>query len=189
MSKDKEIRRLALLKNSMASVSSISVLNLSLEVLKTHTDPITVEKLYYTAGKIIAELPELKSMIDQMILESARKAEKWVTDTKDEPERAAENTQPEEVVAIDLPEAKASEDEVSVPVGSGPKPVEKADDVIVGEIKAVSKTGKGIKIEDAWYNITAKTAKSVEPERGKIVRIKFFKGNSGFLVETLESAA
>jgi hypothetical protein len=29
-----------------------------------------------------------------------------------------------------------------------PAPVEKTDDMIVGEIKAVSKTGKGIKIDD-----------------------------------------
>lgn len=75
--KDVEIRRMSLLKHQL---SPVSILNLSLEVLKTQTDPITVEKLYATAGRIVAELPDLKKALDALSLEYA-KAELWVMGT------------------------------------------------------------------------------------------------------------
>jgi len=208
--KDVEIRRMSLLKHQL---SPVSILNLSLEVLKTQTDPITVEKLYATAGRIVAELPDLKKALDALSLDYAKEAELWVMGTERAETLQAETPQAETPVvpvAVDPPLAeapkaetpkaetpKAEEPKAEPPKAAppaedfpseAPAPVEKTDDVIVGEIKAVSKTGKGIKIGDVWYNVTAKTEKAVEPERGKTVRIKFFRGNSGFLVDEIAAA-
>ena len=184
--KDVEIRRMSLLKHQL---SPVSILNLSLEVLKTQTDPITVEKLYATAGRIVAELPDLKKALDALSLEYAKEAELWVMGT-DQAEA------PGVPVSVDPPPAegpKAEPPKAAPPAedfpSEAPAPVEKTDDMIVGEIKAVSKTGKGIKIDDLWYNITSKTEKSVEPERGKVVKVKFFRGNTGLVVVSLEAAA
>ncbi len=209
--KDVEIRRMSLLKHQL---SPVSILNLSLEVLKTQTDPITVEKLYATAGRIVAELPDLKKALDALSLEYAKEAELWVmgTDRAEAPEAEPPKAEtPVVPVSVDPPPAEAPKAEMpkaevpkaEVPKAEAPKaeppaedfpseapaPVEKTDDVIVGEIKAVSKTGKGIKIGDLWYNITSKTEKSVEPERGKVVKVKFFRGNTGLVVVSLEAAA
>lgn len=199
--KDVEIRRMSLLKHQL---SPVSILNLSLEVLKTQTDPITVEKLYATAGKIVAELPDLKRALDTLSLEYAKEAELWVMGT-DQAEAPQAETQKAETpkaetpvvpVSVDPPLAevpKAEPPKAAPPAedfpSEAPAPVEKTDDMIVGEIKAVSKTGKGIKIDDLWYNITSKTEKSVEPERGKVVKVKFFRGNTGLVVVSLEAAA
>ena len=219
--KDVEIRRMSLLKHQL---SPVSILNLSLEVLKTQTDPITVEKLYVTAGRIVAELPDLKKALDALSLEYAKEAELWVmgTDQAEAPQAETPKAEmpkaetPVVPVSVDPPLAEAPKAEppkaempkaevpkAEVPKAEAPKaeppaedfpseapaPVEKTDDVIVGEIKAVSKTGKGIKIDDLWYNITSKTEKSVEPERGKVVRVKFFRGNTGLVVVSLKAAA
>ncbi len=199
--KDVEIRRMSLLKHQL---SPVSILNLSLEVLKTQTDPITVEKLYATAGRIVAELPDLKKALDALSLEYAKEAELWVMGA-DQAEAPQAETQKAETpkaetpvvpVSVDPPlaEAPKAEPPKAAPPAEdfpseAPAPVEKTDDVIVGEIKAVSKTGKGIKIDDLWYNITSKTEKSVEPERGKVVKVKFFRGNTGLVVVSLEAAA
>ena len=194
--KDVEIRRMSLLKHQL---SPVSILNLSLEVLKTQTDPITVEKLYVTAGRIVAELPDLKKALDALSLEYAKEAELWVMGT-DQAEAPQAETQKAETpvvpVSVDPPLAevpKAEPPKAAPPAedfpSEAPAPVEKTDDMIVGEIKAVSKTGKGIKIDDLWYNITSKTEKSVEPERGKVVKVKFFRGNTGLVVVSLEAAA
>ena len=199
--KDVEIRRMSLLKHQL---SPVSILNLSLEVLKTQTDPITVEKLYATAGRIVAELPDLKKALDALSLEYAKEAELWVMGT-DQAEAPQAETQKAETpkaetpvvpVSVDPPLAevpKAEPPKAAPPAedfpSEAPAPVEKTDDMIVGEIKAVSKTGKGIKIDDLWYNITSKTEKSVEPERGKVVKVKFFRGNTGLVVVSLEAAA
>jgi len=199
--KDVEIRRMSLLKHQL---SPVSILNLSLEVLKTQTDPITVEKLYATAGRIVAELPDLKKALDALSLEYAKEAELWVMGT-DQAEAPQAETQKAETpkaetpvvpVSVDPPLAevpKAEPPKAAPPAedfpSEAPAPVEKTDDMIVGEIKAVSKTGKGIKIHDLWYNITSKTEKSVEPERGKVVKVKFFRGNTGLVVVSLEAAA
>ncbi len=189
--KDVEIRRMSLLKHQL---SPVSILNLSLEVLKTQTDPITVEKLYVTAGRIVAELPDLKKALDALSLEYAKEAELWVmgTDQAEAPVvPVSVDPPPAEVPKAEPPKAetpKAAPPAEDFP-SEAPAPVEKTDDVIVGEIKAVSKTGKGIKIGDLWYNITSKTEKTVEPERGKVVRVKFFRGNTGLVVVSLEAAA
>ncbi len=194
--KDVEIRRMSLLKHQL---SPVSILNLSLEVLKTQTDPITVEKLYATAGRIVAELPDLKKALEALSLEYAKEAELWVMGT-DQAEAPQAETQKAETpvvpVSVDPPLAevpKAEPPKAAPPAedfpSEAPAPVEKTDDMIVGEIKAVSKTGKGIKIDDLWYNITSKTEKSVEPERGKVVKVKFFRGNTGLVVVSLEAAA
>ena len=199
--KDVEIRRMSLLKHQL---SPVSILNLSLEVLKTQTDPITVEKLYATAGRIVAELPDLKKALDALSLEYAKEAELWVMGT-DRAEAPQAETQKAETPKAETPVVPVSVDPTlaEVPKAEPPKaappaedfpseapaPVEKTDDMIVGEIKAVSKTGKGIKIDDLWYNITSKTEKSVEPERGKVVKVKFFRGNTGLVVVSLEAAA
>lgn len=209
--KDVEIRRMSLLKHQL---SPVSILNLSLEVLKTQTDPITVEKLYATAGRIVAELPDLKKALDALSLEYAKEAELWVmgTDQAEAPQAETPKAEmpkaetPVVPVSVDPPLAEAPKAEppkAEMPKAEPPKaappaedfpseapaPVEKTDDMIVGEIKAVSKTGKGIKIDDLWYNITSKTEKSVEPERGKVVKVKFFRGNTGLVVVSLEAAA
>jgi len=189
--KDVEIRRMSLLKHQL---SPVSILNLSLEVLKTQTDPITVEKLYATAGRIVAELPDLKKALDALSLEYAKEAELWVmgTDQAEAPQAETPKAEtPVVPVSVDPPPAEAPKAEPPAEdfPSEAPAPVEKTDDVIVGEIKAVSKTGKGIKIDDLWYNITSKTEKSVEPERGKVVRVKFFRGNTGLVVVSLKAAA
>ncbi|MDD5007025.1 MAG: hypothetical protein PHC68_01330 [Syntrophorhabdaceae bacterium] len=199
--KDVEIRRMSLLKHQL---SPVSILNLSLEVLKTQTDPITVEKLYATAGRIVAELPDLKKALDALSLEYAKEAELWVmgTDRAEAPQAETQKAEtpkaetPVVPVSVDPPLAevpKAEPPKAAPPAedfpSEAPAPVEKTDDMIVGEIKAVSKTGKGIKIDDLWYNITSKTEKSVEPERGKVVKVKFFRGNTGLVVVSLEAAA
>ena len=199
--KDVEIRRMSLLKHQL---SPVSILNLSLEVLKTQTDPITVEKLYATAGRIVAELPDLKKALDALSLEYAKEAELWVmgTDRAEAPQAETQKAEtpkaetPVVPVSVDPPLAevpKAEPPKAAPPAedfpSEAPAPVEKTDDMIVGEIKAVSKTGKGIKIDDLWYNITSKTEKSVEPERGKVVRVKFFRGNTGLVVVSLKAAA
>ena len=189
--KDVEIRRMSLLKHQL---SPVSILNLSLEVLKTQTDPITVEKLYATAGRIVAELPDLKKALDALSLEYAKEAELWVmgTDQAEAPQAETPKAEtPVVPVSVDPPPAEAPKAEPPAEdfPSEAPAPVEKTDDVIVGEIKAVSKTGKGIKIDDLWYNITSKTEKSVEPERGKVVKVKFFRGNTGLVVVSLEAAA
>ena len=199
--KDVEIRRMSLLKHQL---SPVSILNLSLEVLKTQTDPITVEKLYVTAGRIVAELPDLKKALDALSLEYAKEAELWVmgTDRAEAPQAETQKAEtpkaetPVVPVSVDPPLAevpKAEPPKAAPPAedfpSEAPAPVEKTDDMIVGEIKAVSKTGKGIKIDDLWYNITSKTEKSVEPERGKVVKVKFFRGNTGLVVVSLEAAA
>ncbi|MDD5007840.1 MAG: hypothetical protein PHC68_05470 [Syntrophorhabdaceae bacterium] len=203
--KDVEIRRMSLLKHQL---SPVSILNLSLEVLKTQTDPITVEKLYATAGRIVAELPDLKKALDALSLDYAKEAELWVmgTDQAEAPQAETQKAEapvvpvsvdppPAEAPKAEMPKAetpKAEEPKAEPPAedfpSEAPAPVEKTDDVIIGEIKAVSKTGKGIKIGDVCYNVTAKTEKAVEPERGKTVRIKFFRGNSGFLVDEIAAA-
>jgi hypothetical protein len=49
-------------------------------------------------------------------------------------------------------------------------------------------TGKGFKLNGEWYNITSRTVKSVDPEKGISVHVKWWQGNSGRLVETLKAA-
>ena len=124
-------------------------------------------------------------------LATAKKAEKWVVGN-DIPApasapaptpAAATGTLPEPVaISVDFaaPEPEPEEE--------APTPVEKDDLTITGEIAAVSKTGKGVRIGDVWYNVTTRTKKNVEPEKGKTVKIKYVQGNSGFLVETIDPA-
>jgi hypothetical protein len=152
----------------------------------------------------VAELPDLKKALEALSLEYAKEAELWVmgTDRAEAPPAEPPKAEtPVVPVSVDPPPAEAPKAEMpkaEVPKAEppaedfpseAPAPVEKTDDVIVGEIKAVSKTGKGIKIDDLWYNITSKTEKSVEPERGKVVKVKFFRGNTGLVVVSLEAAA
>ncbi|OQA95290.1 MAG: hypothetical protein BWY23_02471 [Spirochaetes bacterium ADurb.Bin218] len=60
---------------------------------------------------------------------------------------------------------------------------------IVGTIKAVSGTGKGIKVGETWYNITEKTKKNVVPEKGMAVKITYVQGSRGLLLVNAINAA
>ena len=182
MSKDSEIRRMSLLKSS--GVSPFSVLNLALEVLKARAEDVTVPAIYSIAGEIIMHLPALKGTVDAINLGAAKEAEKWVVGN-DLPTPAPA---PVASTSTPLPEPVAVEVDFSAP--DAPSPVTKTDDVntVVGEVAAVSKSGKGIKIGDVWYNVTTKTKKAIEPERGKMVQIKYVQGNSGFLVDQIDPA-
>jgi len=165
-SKDVEIRRLAVLKTTTASISSFSILNLSLEILKSHTEPITVELLYQTAEKILQGLPMFKKRVDLIALNSAIEAEKWVVkEEEDEKKEEMENViKSYEQVFEETPEIPA------------PAPVEKEDENIVkGEIQVISKNKKGIKIGDEWYNSRTEVAL----KKGDIVRIWYNKGQKG----------
>ncbi len=176
MSKDSEIRRMSLLKSS--GISPFSVLNLSLEILKAKAADITVPAIFSTAGEIIAHLPSLKGTVDAINLTSAQESEKWVVGN-DVPAPATTPPADFEAVVVkgDLGDYKADT-----------LPVTKTDDnVAIGEVGAVSKTGKGIKIGDVWYNVTSKTKKTVEPAKGMMVRIKFTQGNSGLLVDQVDA--
>jgi len=189
MSRDSEIRRMSLLKSN--GISPFSVLNLALEVLKAKAAEITVPAIFATAGDIVMHLPSLKNTVDAINLATAKEAEKWVVGN-DIPApasapaptpAAATGTLPEPVaISVDFaaPEPEPEEE--------APTPVEKDDLTITGEIAAVSKTGKGVRIGDVWYNVTTRTKKNVEPEKGKTVKIKYVQGNSGFLVETIDPA-
>ncbi len=191
MSKDSEIRRMSLLKTS--GVSPISLLNLSLEILKANAQEITVNGLFATAGQIYAQLPDLKRSVDSLNLSTAKELENWVVS----------NGIP---APADTPPAAETPFEVMPPVGPLPDPAEPAkappakedkpastsvgntDNVIVGEVSAVSRNGKGVKIGDVWYNVTTKTVKTLEPAKGKTIRMTYVQGNSGLLVEKIEAA-
>ncbi len=183
MSKDSEIRRMSLLKSS--GVSPFSVLNLALEVLKARAEDITVPAIYATAGEIIMHLPALKGTVDAINLGAAKEAEKWVVGN-DLPTPAPA---PVASTSTPLPEPVAVEVDFSAPDAS-PAPTTKTDDgnTVIGEIAAVSKSGKGVKVGDVWYNVTTKTKKAIEPERGKMVQIKYVQGNSGLLVDQIDPA-
>jgi len=220
MSKDVEIRRLAILKSTLASLSPMSLLNLSLEILKTETKPITTETLFQTAFDIAGKLPQLKEAVNTINVAAAKEAERWVagesetivrgmketaevvfegekTKAEDKAEEKTEGKKAEgkktegKKTEGKAEEGKASEvvdddDDVFVPETPAEK---KEDDVVIGEIKAVSKTGKGVKIGEDWYSITERTEKKCTPEKGLKVKIKFVKGSYGFLAQTLEKAA
>jgi len=184
--KDQEIRRMSLVKHQM---SPFSVLSVAMEILKSKTEEITVEKLFAEAGKIVVHLPELKNTLDGISLKSMKDFEKWVTgengEGQKEDKKAVEGDLPEPTLAGDMPPKKA---EAGNSASSESNLKEKNDNVIVGRIKAVSKTGKGIMINDTWYNITSKTKKDIEPEKDKEVQLGFVKGKTGFLVEYLKAA-
>lgn len=173
-SKDREIRRLALLKTSTASFSALSLLNFSLEVLKNDAEPLTVDRLFETAEEILKKLPALKDKIDKVIICSATKAENWVTNEVEQTEEKAENQTPP-------PE---------------PKPVEKEDKPkdnngntgkLVGKVEAVSKTGTGIKVNGEWYNLFKNTEKKIDKiEKDMQVEIYFIKTEKGNLIKTIK---
>lgn len=197
MAKDTEIRRLALLKSGGASLSPATLLYTALEILKNDSGGPTVDKLFNTAVKIAERLPELKKIVNAINLDSAKEMENWVIDESLE-------TGAKEVTGKGNAAQEYAEKFEEL-LNESQKPVEKADppaeedfvlevespkkDVVVGTIGAVSRTGKGIKIGDVWYNITERTSKKVIPERGMKVKVLYVQGNYGLLVDTLEAAA
>jgi hypothetical protein len=189
MSKDSEIRRMSLLKSS--GVSPISLLNLSLEILKVNAQEITVNGLFATAGQIYTQLPDLKRSVDSLNLSTAKELEKWVVSNGiPVPDPAAETSFEDMPPLGALPDPAESAKKAPPAREDKPAstPVEKTGNVIVGEVSAVSRNQKGVKIGDVWYNVTTKTVKTVEPAKGKTIRMTYVQGNSGLLVEKIEAA-
>lgn len=191
-SKDTEIRRMSILKSATSSLTPMSILGLSLEILKAQPDtPVSVARIFETADAIISRLPTIKEKITEMNLLSAEKAESWVIgngcEVKD-PETPvpprAEGPGPEKM----QPSSSDQAPEKTDPVNGNGKNGNNNDSVIVGLIEAVTKTGKGFKLNGEWYNITSKTQKSIEPVKGLSVHVKWWQGNSGRLVEVLKRA-
>jgi hypothetical protein len=162
----KEIRRLAILKSSTASLSPVSVLNLAMEILKTDIGTITVDALFQTAFQIVERLPELRDAINRINISAAEAVEEWIT------ERDDDETGPVQE------KAESGKNESDSTPTSG---------TVTGVVEAVAKTGNGIKLNNGtWYNITAKTKKRADVEKGDRVRIVYVRKSSGFMIEEIE---
>jgi hypothetical protein len=157
----------------------MSILGLAVEILKSQPDtPVTIDRVFQTADAIVSRLPDLKERITQINLVSAEKAEDWVigNGAEREPPKPADKKIPE----------KPAEPAQAAP--SDKTESKNNDSVTTGVIEAVTQTGKGFKIDGSWYNITSKSRKLIEPEKGLYVHVEWWQGNSGRLVSLLKAA-
>ena len=190
--KNEEIRRLALLKSAVGTMSPFSVINVALQLLEQQTEPVTVEKLFSTASEIADRLPDLKRKLDELTLSSiTHQVERWVMgeDLRVELSNKSEfNSESfEDFIAnfVEQPTEKDSpadgvteqpaasttpppvqKDEAIIPEVLPPEraeeKTEKTGEMVVGTIDIVSKSGKGLKIGGEWYNITTFTEMECE---------------------------